>query len=172
MYSLNVPVPGTVAGLAADLRPRLLGFDRIRDRHTLVLKRLGELDRPSFSRMEKAVRRALEGAPAVEARVTGIDVFREPASGPAPVVYLAVESPGLVALHGRLADVVDPVEGMEGSDYVPHITLARGGADEGTLERVLATDVDPITWTVTSLEFWAADRAERAGILSLPRDRR
>lgn len=170
MYSLNVPVPGPVAQVAGDLRPRLLAFDRVRDRYTLVLKRLGDLDHASYPRVEKAVRRALGGAPAVEARVTGTDVFREPADGPGPVVYLAVESPGLIDLHERLLAVVDPVEGVEGPDYVPHITLARGGADEAALERVLDATVSPVAWTVSTLEFWDANRGERAGRLSLPRE--
>ena len=90
MYSLNVPIPGGVAELAAELRPRLLGFETVRDRHTLVLKRLGDHDHASFAAVEKAARRALDGAPAVEAAVTRIDSFDDPASGPAPVVFLAV----------------------------------------------------------------------------------
>lgn len=168
MFSLNVPVPGEVAELAVDLRPRLLEFDSTRDRHTLVLKRLGDPEPGGVPALEKAVRRALEGAPTVEARVTGIDAFREPESGPAPVVYLAVESPGLIDLHHRLIDVVDPVEGIEGPAYTPHITLARGGATEATVQRLVDTSIDPVTWTVTGLEFWDSERAERAGRLSLP----
>lgn len=167
MYSLNVPIPGRVARIAADLHPQLTGFDRVRDRHTLVLKRLGDLDHATFPSIEKAVRQALAGAPAVEAAVTGIAAFREPVSGPAPVVYLAVESPGLRDLHRRLLDVVDPVEGLEGPDYVPHITLARGGGP-GDLERLLDTEIEGVSWSVNRLEFWDADRDERAGRLSLP----
>jgi 2'-5' RNA ligase len=167
VYSLNVPIPGQVARVAADLRPRLTGFDRIRDRHTLVLKRLGDLDHATFSSMEKAVRQVLDGAPAVEAAVTGIDAFQEPVTGPAPVVYLAVDSPGLFDLHRRLLEVVDPVAGLEGPDYVPHVTLARGG-DSVALERVLQPSIEPVSWTVTTLEFWDAGRNERAGRLSLP----
>lgn len=167
MYSLNVPVPGQVARLATDLRPRLTGFDRVRDRHTLVLKRLGDIDGATFSSVEKSVRQALDGAPAVEAAVTGVDAFQEPVNGPAPVVYLSVESPGLLDLHRRLLAVVDPVDGLEGPDYVPHVTLARGG-DSVALERVLQTSIEPVSWTVTSLEFWDAGRDERAGRLSLP----
>lgn len=168
MYSLNVPVPGAIAELAGQLRPRLLGFETVRDRQTLVLKRLGDLDHASFPPVEKAVRRALDGAPSVEAAVTGIEVFREPISGPAPVVYLAVDSPGLVRLHHRLADVVDPVEGLEGPDYVPHITLARGGDPEVDVDRLLDVEIDPVSWTVTRLEFWDATHEQPAGKIALP----
>lgn len=168
MYSVNVPVPGPVAEVAADLRPRLLGFQRIRDRHTLVLKRLGEREPAGVPPIEKAVRRALDGAPAVEARVTGIDIFREPASGPAPVLYLAIDSPGLLDLHDRLLDVVDPVEGIEGPAYTPHITLARGGVTEDEVQQLVDTPLEPVTWTVTRLELWDAARAEPAGRFTLP----
>ena len=167
MYSLNVPIPGQVARIATDLRPRLTGFDRVRDRHTLVLKRLGDLDHATFPPIEKAVRQALVGTPAVEAAVAGIDAFREPATGPAPVVYLAVESPGLLDMHHRLGQVVDPIEGLEGPNYVPHITLARGG-EPGVLDRIVETPVEGVSWTVTALEFWDAGRGERAGRISLP----
>lgn len=169
MYSLNVPVPGDVAELAGELRPQLLGFETVRDRHTLVLKRLGDLDHGSFPPVEKAVRRALDGAPAVEAAVTGIDSFDDPVSGSAPVVYLGVESPGLVRLHRQLTDVVAPVEGIEGADYIPHITLARGGGRDGPVARLIDTDIEPVRWTVTRLEFWDHHRAEPAGRISLPR---
>ncbi|EMA66074.1 hypothetical protein C461_12908 [Halorubrum aidingense JCM 13560] len=41
MFSLNVPLPPAIDRLAADLHPKLSGFDRVRDRHTLVCKRFG-----------------------------------------------------------------------------------------------------------------------------------
>lgn len=44
MFSLNVPLPPAVEGLAMDLHPKLSGFDRVRKRHTLVCKRFGVED--------------------------------------------------------------------------------------------------------------------------------
>jgi len=41
MFSLNVPLAPAVDRLAADLQSKLSGFDRVRDRHTLVCKRFG-----------------------------------------------------------------------------------------------------------------------------------
>lgn len=167
MYSLNVPVPGAVERVAASLLPVLSGFDDVRDRHTLVLKRL-EADGPvDYDRIAKRARRTLSGAPTVEVRTTGIGTFEDPVAGPGPVVYLGVESPGLHDLHRRLVEELGRVEGLEGPSWVPHITLARGG-DPETVGRLSERDPDPVTWTVTSLEFFDARRGERAGTVSLP----
>ncbi|WP_265109638.1 2'-5' RNA ligase family protein [Halosolutus halophilus] len=151
MYSVNVPVPGRVRELAADLYPSLVGFDSVREDHSCLLKRLGDADH--VAPLQQRAHRALEGAPAVEAEITGIDYFAEPPLGSAPVVYLAVESPGLERIHADLADSFEPIEGLEGSDYVPHVTLARGG-DSATAARLADREIEPIRWTVTELEFW------------------
>lgn len=165
--SLNVPVPGRVAAIAGELRPALADFDRVTDRHTLVLKRLSEAD-PNG--LETRVRRALGGAPAFEVRTDGIGAFEEPVAGPAPVVYLAVESPGLHQVHRQLCSAFGAVPELEGDDYVPHVTLARGGgADaEEAVERLRETEVESVTWTVSELAFWDATYGEVVGRVSLP----
>ena len=165
--SLNVPVPGRISAIANDLRPTLAGFETVRDRHSLVLKRLSEADPGG---LETRVRQALAGAPAVEARVSGIDAFEEPWAGPGPVVYLAVESPGLLEVHRRLCETFGAVEGIEGDGYVPHVTLARGGGAEAedAVDRLLSTDIEPVTWTVGELVFWDARYDEVVGRVSLP----
>ena len=167
MFSVNVPVPGAVQRVAADLHPALTPFDDVRQRHTLVVKRL-EADGPvAYERVAKRVRRALDGAPTVAARTTGIDAFEDPVTGPAPVVYLGVESPGLSDLHRRLVDELGAVDGLEGADYVPHVTLARGG-DAAALDGIRNRELEPVTWTVTELALFDARRGERAGTISLP----
>jgi len=165
--SLNVRVPGRVAAIAGELWPALSAFDRVRDRHTLVVKRLGAED---ASGLETRVRRALAGQPAFEARVAELGAFEEPAAGPGPVVYLAVESHGLLDCHHRLCEAFEPVPGIEGDDYVPHVTLARGGGAEAeaAVERLVETDVEPVTWTVSELAFWDAKYDEVVGRVSLP----
>lgn len=169
MYSVNVPVPNAVHDLARDLRPALTGFQRIRDRgrQTLLLKRLPADDRREYLDAERRARDALRGAPAVEAQVTGLDVFREPPDGSAPVLFLRVESPGLQQLHGMLVDEFGAVgEVLEGDEYEPHVTLARGdGPDLGPL---LSREFEPITWTVEELIFYDATYHERISGLSLP----
>jgi 2'-5' RNA ligase len=169
VYSLNVPVPPAVERLAADLHPKLVPFDRIRDRHTLVCKRF-EADDGEYDRLRERLRVALSPTPAFEMQVTGIDAFEVPTHGPGPVVYLTVESPGLHDLHRRLVATFGAVDDdLEGEAYVPHVTLARGGADASAVDRLRAVDVDPITWTVSELDLWSRARREAAWTVSLPR---
>lgn len=170
MHSLNVPVPPAVERLAADLAPDLTGLVP-RDEHTLVVKRLGD----DGAAATKRVRRALRGAPAFEARVAEIGVFTDPPAGPAPVVYLAVESPGLASVHRQVCEAVPPVEGLEGADYVPHVTLARGddggpslGGGADAAARLDGRSVGPVTWTVDELVFYDGRHREPAGRVSLP----
>lgn len=162
MLSVNAPVPGTVKRAVSDLRVHL---NDTRSDHTLVVKRLGEADHGLATR--KRVRQALAGQPTVEAALAGIDIFEEPASDTAPVVYLAVESPGLMALHKHLCDVVEPVPGIEGPDYVPHITIGRT-TEEAAMERLRDREAPEIRWTVTELKFWDAKYEESVGRISLP----
>lgn len=165
MFSLNVPVPGDVARLAEDLRPALYGFDTFRDQQTLVVKRFGNDE--NYDRLEMRVRTALVGTPAFEARISGIDCFETPTRGDGPVVYLAIDSPGLQRLHRELTEEFGTIEGLEGEEYVPHVTLARGGSVE-TARQLAERDIDPISWTVTELHLWDAKYDETAARLSLP----
>lgn len=167
VYSLNVPIPGGIERLAATLHPRLVGFDRVRERHTLVCKRF-EADDLAPDRLFERVRRALAGAPAVEARATGIDWFETPVRGPGPVAYVAIESPGLHDIHRRLVAAFDPIPDLEGDEYVPHVTLARGGSTERARD-LADVEFEPIEWTVSELELHDARHEEQVRTLSLPR---
>ncbi|QLG50052.1 2'-5' RNA ligase family protein [Natrinema halophilum] len=165
MYSVNVPVPGRVRRLADRLYPELVGFETVREDHSCLLKRLGEADH--VAQLQHRAHRALEGAPAVEAEITGIDYFADPPLGSAPVVYLAVESPGLEEIHATLTDAFEPVDGLEGRDYVPHVTLARGGHAE-TAQRLADREIEPVRWTVSELEFWDGTYKLPVSRISLP----
>jgi 2'-5' RNA ligase len=167
VYSLDVPVPGGIERLAATLHPHLVGFDRVRERHTLVCKRFETADADP-NRLFERVRRALAGAPAIEARTAGIDWFAEPVRGPGPVVYVAIESPGLHDLHRRLVAAFDPIPDLEGDDYVPHVTLARGGPVERAHE-LASVEFEPTEWTVSELVLHDGRHGERVASLSLPR---
>lgn len=167
MYSVSVPVPAAVERCAEELRPALLGFDSIRERHTLVCKRLGEAPPGGVGRLREQVRTALAGAPAFEVRVSAIDFFEHPTRGDGPVVYFDVESPGLWRLHRQLAEAFPVVADMEGDDYTPHVTLARGGS-VADAERLAARDVEPVTWTVSRLLLWDASYGEAVAEFSLP----
>lgn len=165
MYSLNAPVPGRVAALAADLFPQLVGFESIREQHSVLLKRLGD---DEFTHLAERVRRELQGAPTVEARITGIDYFEQPPRGSSPVVYLTVESPGLARLHDQLVEEFGVIDGLEGEDFTMHVTLARGGGDVAAARALAEREIEPITWTITELRLWDAINEEAARTISLP----
>lgn len=159
MYSLNVPVPADVSrlarGLAADC------FDATaRDRHTLVVKRLGDDDSLARSRR---LRTALEGTPPFALRITGVEAFDQPTTGRGPVVYLAIESPALLDIHGRLCETFGVVEGLEGDDYVPHVTVARGGDGNRLVGRAVEFE-----WVADALVFWSGRYDEPTERISLP----
>ncbi|MEF8850942.1 MAG: 2'-5' RNA ligase family protein [Haloarculaceae archaeon] len=169
MYSLNVPVPSDVARLASDLAREVPDARaRRRDEHTLVCKRLDPGTGPdAVHRLGARAREALAGTPPFAARVTAVDQFREAVTGPSPVVYLAVESPGLRAVHERLCEVFEPVDGLEGDEYTPHVTVARGGSPERA-DALCARDIDPVEWTVSELQLYDADHDQPVCTLSLP----
>lgn len=168
MYSINVPLPSAVTALAAELAADLpLAQRRGRGEHTLVAKRLGDGDHAAYARLEAQGREALRGQPTFEARVSAVEQFETAVTGPSPVVYLAVESPGLIDLHERLCERFDPVDEMEGEEYVPHVTVARGG-DRDAAARLVERDVEPIRWTVDELSFYDADRNQPVSRVSLP----
>lgn len=177
MFSLNIPLPSAVNRLSVDLHPKLTGFDRVRERHTLVAKRFGVDDvgdpgreRPTkelaLATLRDDLRPLLAGTGPFDATITGIDAFEAPAQGSGPVVYLAIQSDPLVRLHRRLCTAFDPVEGIEGDAYVPHVTLARGG-DSSALDPLFETDIDPIEWRVHELELYDPEFREVAGRIRL-----
>lgn len=181
-------MPPGVARLAADLHPKLSGFDRVRERHTLVCKRFGvgdvrsgeggkdgggiDQDVPSreaaVDRLRERLQRPLAGSDPFEVAVTGVDVFDAPRSGSRPVVYLAVESDELIRIHQRLCAAFDAVEGIEGDEYVPHITLARGGNPEpGAIADLVDAEFDPVRWRVHALDVWDPEYREVAATVDL-----
>lgn len=169
MYSLNAPVPGEVERLAEELFPTLTAFERIRERHALLVKRLGEVEaaRVGPDRLAERLRPVLSGTPAFEARISEIDYFADPPLGSGPVVYLAVESPGLRRLHRRLVEAFGAVDDLEGESYVLHVTLARGGSVDAAA-RLADTEIEPITWTVSELLLWNQKYREVVRRISLP----
>jgi 2'-5' RNA ligase len=156
VFSLNVPVPGQVARLASELHPELTRFERIRERHSLLAKRFDTAlddDADSLPRLRERLRPLLRShdAGSLDLRVTGLDYFETPPRGPGPVVYLVVESADLDALHRRLCESFGTVEGMEGEEYDPHVTLARGGRIADATDLIERTSIEPVAWTTEEL---------------------
>lgn len=152
MYSLNAPVPATVARLASGLAADLRDAD-IRTRHTLLVKRFGDHPRRGVAQGARSV---LAGCPGFEARVIGVGCFENPPDNRGPVAYLMVKSPDLTEIHRRLCEVFEPVPGLEGEEYVPHITVAR----RGDAPRLEGSEIDSISWTIDRLDLWDADERE------------
>lgn len=193
MYSVNVPVPWAVQQLAASLEPSLAEFASIRDRHTLVVKRLDGRDLNDLHRIRERLRPALRGVAPFDLRVSGVDAFENPPLGEGPVVYLAVEAVSgggtaadagertagaagrdadpLADIHGRLVREFGAVEGLEESDYVPHVTLARGwngvGDPADAVERLRERDLEQVRWTVDELGVWTREYKEIAARVPL-----
>ncbi|MGM0604793.1 MAG: 2'-5' RNA ligase family protein [Halobacteriota archaeon] len=175
MFSLNVPVSGRVRRLANDLYPELARFDRVRERHSIVLKRFddrafdtgpGVTPDRQVSTFRHRIRPIVAETTPFTVRATGIDAFDVPTTGSAPVVYLAIESDGLRRLHDRLVDAFGAVESLEGSEYTPHVTLARGGARD-VAARLLDREFEPIEWRVGAIDIWDPRFREVAGTVSL-----
>jgi len=168
VYSLNVPVPASVARLAGDLARELPGARaRARDEHSLLVKRLGGSDGHEAERLPARVREAIAGTPPFAVATAGLGIFEEPPTGTGPVVYLAVESPELMALHDRLCGPFEPVPHLEGDEYVPHVTIARGG-DPDVARCLAERPVERVTWNVTELVIWDAERSLPTTRFSLP----
>lgn len=159
MYSLNAAVPSSVGRLASGFASDLLDAD-VRERHTLVVKRLGDEDPGGLA---DDVRSVVAGTEPFPARVTGVELFDDPPTGAAPVAYLRVESPGLHRLHRRLCERYDPIETLEAGEYVPHVTIARGG----DAARLRGRDAD-VEWTVDRLLVWAGGYGEPVEEIALP----
>lgn len=164
MFSLNILAPGDVERLASDLFPHLSPFEKVRDRHTLVVKRLEAEE--SLPHLRERFRGILADRPPFEVRTDGIDYFGRPTRGEGPVVYLRIESPGLYDLHDALCREFGIVADMEGPEYTPHVTLARGGRIADA-EELAARDVDDVQWTVNELAVWDARYREAAARLPL-----
>ncbi|ADQ65794.1 hypothetical protein C499_11341 [Halogeometricum borinquense DSM 11551] len=169
MFSLNVPVPGQVERLAGDLHPALTPFDAVRDRHTLVVKRFDtnlDPDADSLPRLRERLRETLRSVAPFEARIDGIDYFERPTRGDGPVVYLRVESSGLHELHRRLCTEFGTVEGMEGDEYTPHVTLARGGRIDDAAA-LAEREIEAVRWTVGEVRVWDSRYREDAARIPL-----
>jgi hypothetical protein len=169
-----------VARLAAGLASECRTAD-VRTKHSMVVKRLPEDAgpdgrgpsgghgpsggrEPNVRAFAREAREALAGLGPFAVRVTGVESFDRPTSGTGPVVYLAVESPGIREAHRRLCERFDPLPGLEGEDYVPHVTIARRG-DAG---RLVGREIDPVEWTVERLVVWDAHRRLEVETVSLP----
>lgn len=99
------------------------------------------------------VRKLCQVFPPIHVRIKGLGNFGS------SVLYLKVESPGLVSLHNQLVSalgisLVDQAACFEGPQYVPHLTLLqRQGAElpMGRLAELATKRFEPSSFTANSL---------------------
>jgi 2'-5' RNA ligase len=161
VFSVTVPVPESVRERSRALRPALSGFERIRPPRSrqLVAKRLPAETRREFLTDARNAKAALAPVDPFEVRIPGIDTFADPPRGPGPVAYLAVASAGLERVHERLVEAFDAVPGLEGPDYVPHLTLARGGPPAAA-DSLVERPFEPIRFSVERLSLYDTEREQ------------
>jgi hypothetical protein len=185
VYSLNVPLSPAVHAHVERLEPLLRDFEWIREDHSLLLKRVGDGSAGDLAEgtpktdadpapstgdpdaILERVRETLGSAPAFECRLDGVGIFEDPPAGTAPVIYLRAEGEPLYRLHRQLCETFPPVPVLEGQDYDPHVTLARGGPAHA-VARLKKRRIEPITWTVGSLELYDGDRRLVVDEIDLP----
>lgn len=158
---MNLRVPPAVERLSDRLHPELTCFDRIRERHTLVVKRIeNDTWETGHGGVRERLRRVLDSTAPFPVRIDGVDYFADPPDGPGPVVYLSVDSPGIDQLHRRFCQEFPVIDAVEGENYVPHVTVARGGS-AGDAERfVERTEIEPVEWTADHALTWDRDHRE------------
>lgn len=155
MYSLNVPIPPAIRACRDERSGALEPFETVREPLTLVVKRFGDRSPEALSALEGRLRSRLSTQGPISARIDRIDSFSQPAGGPAPVIYLAVDSPQLEAMHRELVDRYGTADiDIEGAGYVPHVTLARGGP-MASVDALVGALEEPITWEIDTLELWS-----------------
>ncbi len=152
MWSLNAMIPRKITEMIHSFGPELNGWEDINKDHTLVIKRFQEIN--SRDNFESEMRLLLEKTDPFEIRIGDIDIFSSVPKGSSPVLYIEIESRDLVKIHEKLINVFGVVEGLEGKDYIPHITIARG--HKNGFER-FEKNLDA-TGIVKVLEFWDREK--------------
>lgn len=168
VYSLNAAIPAAAIEQRDELLEHLESFETVRDPLTLVIKRFGTPDSTALSSLERSLGEVLNEWGPMRAEIDGIDLFMDPPSGPSPVIYLGVSSHGLEALHRDLVDrfgVVDPA--IEGENYIPHITIARGGP-RVAIDELRDISLETHQWTIETVMLWSSRHDKPVKQFSLP----
>ncbi len=160
MWSLNVTIPQKVSRLIEEMAPALWNWEEICEDPTLVIKRF----ETKTAKEETEIRLLLEKIEPFDVQIGNIRTFDIAQRGISPVLYIEVESPGIEALHEMLVGIFGCVKGIEGQDYTPHITLARGECRE-YIE--FEERPDPIQWEADELEFWHSGKMQKRNKIKL-----
>ena len=161
MWSLNVSIPQNIIRAIEEVTLGVRGWEEICEEPTLVIKRFEKKDLDGHVKSE--IRFLLESVEPFGIEIGNLERFDVAERGSSPVLYLEIKSPGVKALHENLIDIFGSVEGVEGENYIPHITIARGGSGDYIEFSGLSCDTG---WTVEMLEFWdGGERKKRSKII-------
>ena len=166
MWSLNVSMPQNIVRAIKEVTLGVSGWEEICEDPTLVIKRFekGDVD----GHVESEIRLLLEGVEPFDIEIGNLERFDVAERGSSPVLYLEVKSPGMKALHETLVDVFGSVKGVEGENYIPHITIARGGSGDYIEFDGLSCDTE---WTVEMLELWNRDGRKKKNKIILGKNK-
>ncbi len=156
VYSLNAECPEEISDISDRYEHLLAPFERIREDHTLLVKRFHRRSPRTIEEIELELERRLTYWAPIPARVDGFGAFVDPPGGVGPVIYLTVKSPGLIELHRELVDIFGTVvETIEGDHYVPHVTVARGG-ERTAIRPLTEKSIESVDWLIDELVLWDA----------------
>ena len=158
-------MPQNVVRLVGEVTPRLKGWEEVCEEPTLVIKRFERKDLDGH--MESEIKFLLENVEPFNVKIGNLKKFDVAVRGSSPVLYLEIKSPGMKALHETLVSAFGCVKGIEGENYIPHITLARGGGKEDINFSVLPGSTQ---WTAKMLEFWDRDKRRKKNKIILEKN--
>ncbi len=154
VWSLNVSIPQNIVRAIGEVTSELGQGGEVNEELTLVIKRFEKRDLDGH--LESEIKILLENVEPFVVEIGNLKMFDVADRGTSPVLYLEVKSRGIKLLHETLVSSFGCVEGVEGENYIPHITIARGDGVRG----VDFSDFSCSTrWTAEILEFW--DRNKR-----------
>ena len=166
MWSLNVSMPQNIVRAIREVALGASGWEEICEDPTLVIKRFEKVD--VSGHVESEIKLLLESVEPFDIEIGNLERFDVAERGSSPVLYLEVKSPGMKALHEILVDVFGSVKGVEGENYIPHITIARGG---GVRDVDFSGFSGPTIWTAETLEFWNRDKRKKKNKVILDKNK-
>ncbi|HIJ12598.1 MAG TPA: 2'-5' RNA ligase family protein [Halobacteriales archaeon] len=166
MWSLNVSIPQGIVRAIGEITPVLGRGEGIVEEPTLVIKRFEKEDLDGH--IESEIKFLLENVEPFIVEIGNLEMFEVADRGTSPVRYIEVKSIGIKVLHETLVSVFGCVKGVEGENYIPHITIARGS---GAKNLDFSDFSGPIQWTANTLEFWDRDKRKRKNKVILDKNK-
>ncbi len=166
MWSLNVSIPQGIVRAIEEMAPVSRGWEEIVEEPTLVIKRFEKEDLDGH--IESEIKFLLENVEPFTVEIGNLEMFEVADRGTSPVLYIEVKSIGMKLIHETLVSVFGCVKGVEGENYIPHITIARGSG----VKNIDFSDFSgPTWWTAKTLEFWDGDKRKKKNQVMLDKNK-